>query len=125
MQILVRTDCDDYADESLLGRVRDAVAFALHRYGFHIIRAEVQLGHTEACGNASLDQRCRIDVRLRGCQPLSVEYPAHSLELAVDGALYRLAREIDGAHESSLGQPAMASKGRQDTSGFGASPDVS
>ena len=120
MQILVNADSHEYADEQLLARVKDAVALALHRYGFHINRAEVQLSQAPVCADGPPERRCRIEVRLRGCQPLSVEYAARTIEMAIDGALYRVGRVIDGAVEGSVGQTARGSSGRPDTTGLGA-----
>jgi hypothetical protein len=114
MQILVNADSYAVADEQMLGRVRDAVALGLHRYHVHVSRAEVELSDLAGCSNGGRDLRCRIEVRLRGCQPLAVEHAARSLELAVDGALYRLARIIDGAHERSFGSAAGEPSGRSE-----------
>ncbi len=120
MQILIDADSSENAGEPLLDRVRDTVGAALHHYGFHISRAVVHLSHPQAGGDDAPQQRCRIEVRLRGCQPLSVEHAARSIEMAVDGALYRLTRVIDGAREGALGQSAEGSGQRSGSDGFGA-----
>jgi len=97
MHILVSTDERIHADDVLRDRVRESVASALRQYFAQISNVDVQVTQLEACTAGWFEQRCWIEVHLRGRQPMSVEQDSISLNMAVDGALQKLLQVIEGA----------------------------
>jgi hypothetical protein len=65
-----------------------------------ITRVEVHLSDENGQNRGGRDQRCMMEARVQGRQPLAVTDQAESLEQAVAGAAGKLARLI----ESTLGR---------------------
>lgn len=95
MQIQVNTDRNIEGHEALTGGVRDTIAGALNRFSAEITRVEVHLSDENSEKGGSDDQRCLMEARLEGRQPIVVTHQAATLELAVEGASDKLSRKID------------------------------
>jgi ribosome-associated translation inhibitor RaiA len=96
MQIQINTDHNIEGHEALAAQVRGIVEGALRRISDHITRVEVHLSSE----SSQHDNRCMMEARLEGRQPIAVTHRAATLDQAVDGAADKLARLI----ESTLGR---------------------
>ncbi len=97
MHIVISTDERIHASELLRDQVRESVSLALRRFSAHISEVDVQVTQLDASTAGWFEQRCWIEARLRGRQPMSVEQDSISLNLAVDGALQKLEQVIEVA----------------------------
>ena len=100
MQIQINSDRNIEGREALADQVRGVVESALSRVSDHITRVEVHLSDENGNRSGQNDQRCMIEVRLEGRQPVAVTQQAGTLDEAVNGASAKLARAI----ESTLGR---------------------
>lgn len=101
MQIRVNTDERIHASEALRDRVRESVSAAVRRFSTRVSEVDVQVTQLDACTAGWFEQRCWIEVGLRGRQPMSVEHDSISLNMAVDGALQKLVHIIRVALQRS------------------------
>lgn len=100
MKIQLNTDANIHGTEALAERVNASIEQALDHFKDQITRVEVHLSD-ESRGKTGLhDQRCMLEVRLEGLQPLAVTDHAESLDEAIEGAAQKLAHLI----ESKLGR---------------------
>ena len=102
MQVQINTDRNIEGNEALTARFSGVVEGALSRFRDHITRVEVHLSDENADKSGQQDNRCVMEARLEGRQPVAVTHTAASLDQAVDGATEKLARMI----ESTLGRAA-------------------
>jgi len=102
MQIQINTDRSIEGDEALTAQVSGVVEAALSRLRDRITRVEVHLSDENADKSGQHDNRCMMEARLEGRQPVAVTHTAASLDQAVSGATDKLARMI----ESTLGRAA-------------------
>src|SRR5665213_1662487 len=86
MQIQINSDHNFELHEALAGQVSEVVESALSRVSDHITRVEVHLSDENGNKKGPNDQRCMMEARLEGCQPIAVTHQAASLDEAVDGA---------------------------------------
>jgi ribosomal subunit interface protein len=100
MQIQLNTDAHIEATEALTAQVNATVEQTLKRFSEHITRVEVHLSDENGDKSGQLDQRCLLEARLEGRQPVAVTEHAATLEQAVHGAAQKLARLLD----STLGR---------------------
>lgn len=100
MKIQVNTDVHIDGNEALAAQVSASVEQALERFSEHVTRVEVHLGDKSGGKSGQQDQRCMLEARLEGRQPVAVTEHAATLEQAVDGAAQKLARLLD----STLGR---------------------
>ena len=100
MQIQVNTNDSVKGSEALSRRVEGAVGNALGRFGDRITRVEVHLNDVNAQKEGDRDNRCMMEARLTGLQPISVTHHADTLDQAIDGAAKKLQRSLD----STLGK---------------------
>ena len=100
MKIQINTDVNIDGTEALSGQVRATLEQALARFGEHITRMEVHLSDENGGKIAQQDQRCMLEARLEGRQPVAVTEHAATLEQAVHGAAQKLAHLLD----STLGR---------------------
>ena len=100
MKIQFNTDANIHGTEALASQVTTSVEQALDHFKDHITRVEVHLSD-ESKGKSGLhDQRCMLEARLEGRQPVAVTDHAETLEQAVNGAAKKLAHRL----ESTLGR---------------------
>lgn len=100
MKIQLNTDVHIDGNEALAAQVSATVEQALDRFSEHITRVEVHLADENGGKNGQKDQRCMLEARLEGRQPVAVTEHAATLEQAVQGAAQKLAHLLD----STLGR---------------------
>src|SRR5690554_1657222 len=100
MKIQLNTDAHINGTEALAAQVADMVEQALERFSEHITRVEVHLSDENGNKNGQHDQRCMMEARLEGLQPVAVTEHATTLEQAVHGAAQKLTHLLD----STLGR---------------------
>ncbi len=95
MQIQVNTDRTVSGSEELSRRVEGVVEGALGRFAERITRVEVHLNDVNGKKAGDDDNRCQMEARLAGLQPVSVSHQADTLDQAIDGAAKKLQRMLD------------------------------
>jgi ribosomal subunit interface protein len=95
MKIQLNTDINIEGTEALAAQVRKTVEQALARFVEHVTRVEVHLSDENAGKSGQQDQRCMLEARLEGRQPVAVTEHAATLEQAVHGAVQKLAHLLD------------------------------
>jgi ribosome-associated translation inhibitor RaiA len=94
MQIQLNTDNHLVGSDDLAQQVEADVRSALSRFAEHITRVEVHFNdvNSDKGGN---DQRCMMEARVAGKQPIAVTHQAPSIALAISGALAQLGRKLE------------------------------
>lgn len=111
MQIQINTDRNIEGNQALAAYVRSETEQALSRYEGNITRLEVHLSDENSDKKEGKDmQRCVMEARIEGRQPLAVTHQATTLEQAVNGAADKLTRLI----ESTLGRSENQRRHRAD-----------
>ncbi len=100
MKIQINTDVNIDGTEALAADVTATVEQALERFAEHITRVEVHLSDENGAKSGQRDQRCMLEARLEGRQPVAVTDHAATMEQAVHGAAHKLAHLLD----STLGR---------------------
>lgn len=100
MKIQLNTDVHIDGTEALAAWVGATVEQALERFAEHVTRVEVHLSDENGAKNGQHDQRCMLEARLVGRQPVAVTDHAATREQAVHGAAHKLAHLLD----STLGR---------------------
>lgn len=97
MQIQINTDKTIERHSGLDEHVQSVVSNALHRFGEQITRVEVHLSDNLGQKSADGDNRCLMEARLTGLQPIAVSDHAATLHQAISGATDKLKRSIETA----------------------------
>lgn len=97
MQIQVNTDKTITNHAGLDEHVQTVVGNALQRFGEQITRVEVHLSDNLGQKSADGDNRCLMEARLPGLQPIAVSDHAATLHQAISGATEKLKRSIETA----------------------------
>jgi len=112
MKIQLDTDVHIDGTEALAAQVSATVEQALAHFGEHVTRVEVHLSDENGGKSGRQDQRCMLEARLEGRQPVAVTDHAATPEQAVHGAAQKLARLLDSTlgrlhdhHEKASGLP--------------------
>lgn len=100
MKIQVNTDTHIDGHERLAAHVSATIEHALKRFSDHVTRVEVHLSDENGEKSGPHDQRCMLEVRLEGRQPVAVTEHADTQEQAVVGATQKMQRLLD----STLGR---------------------
>jgi ribosomal subunit interface protein len=95
MKIQLNTDVHINGSEALDAQVSRTVEQALERFREHITRVEVHLSDENGGKSGPQDQRCMLEARFEGRQPVAVTEHAATLEQAVQGATQKLARLLE------------------------------
>ncbi len=95
MKIQFNTDVHIDGTEALAAQVSTTVEQALERFSAHITRVEVHLSDENGRKRGQEDQRCMLEARLEGRQPVAVTEHAATLDQAVHGAAQKLAHLLD------------------------------
>lgn len=96
MLIQINTDRNIEGNEALAAYVRSETEQALSRFSEHITRVEVHLSDENSDKKGGKDgQRCIMEARLEGRQPIAATHQASTLEQAVNGAADKLSRLIE------------------------------
>ena len=97
MQINVNTDKTIERHAGLNDHVQTVVTAAISRFAEHITRVEVHLSDNNSQKSADGDNRCLMEARITGYQPIAVSDHAATLHQAINGAADKLRRAIDSA----------------------------
>jgi len=103
MNIQVSTDNNIRGSEELQQQVEGVVAGHLGRFGDRITRVEVHLNDVNGDKSGDDDNRCVMEARLAGMQPITTTHQADTLKHALDGAARKLQRLVDSTLEKSRG----------------------
>jgi hypothetical protein len=88
-------------DHNIAGSERQNAYFttfiseALSRYSTHITRVEVHITDENGNKEGKNDQRCLIEARIEGAQPIAVTNNADTIEQAVKGATDKLKSALE------------------------------
>ena len=97
MQININADKTIDRNAGLDDHVQTVVSNALHRFGEQITRVEVHLSDNLGQKSADGDNRCLMEARVTGYQPIAVSDHAATLHQAIGGSAEKLKRAIDSA----------------------------
>lgn len=119
MKIQVNTDANIPGHAARVAGVSGIVEHALARFADSITRVEVHLSD-ENSGKKSLhDQRCMLEARLQGRQPVAVTEHAASQDQALHGATDKLVRllahSLGRVHEHRAHIPEASADGVEPT----------
>jgi hypothetical protein len=95
MQIQFHTDHNIVGNERQNAYFTKTITEALSRFSIHITRLEVHLADENGAKEGKNDQRCMIEARLEGMQPIAVTNHADSIEKAVKGATEKLKAALE------------------------------
>ncbi|WP_426176014.1 HPF/RaiA family ribosome-associated protein [Massilia sp. TWR1-2-2] len=97
MQININTDKTIERHQGLDDHVESVVNAAIGRFGEHITRVQVHLSDENSQKSADGGNRCMLEARVTGYQPIAVSDHAATLHMAISGAADKLKRAIDSA----------------------------
>ena len=97
MQIVINTDKTIDRHQGLDDHVNNVVNAAVQRFADHITRVEVHLSDDNSQKSADGGNRCLLEARVTGYQPIAVSAHAVTLHQAIAGASDKLKRAIDSA----------------------------
>lgn len=114
MKIQVNTDAHVDGDEQLVAHVIATIRHALERFSDHVTRVEAHLSDENGDKSGPQDQRCMLEARLEGQQPVAVTEHAATQEQAVHGAARKLVHLLDSKlgraqaqRDKTLAHPAL------------------
>jgi ribosome-associated translation inhibitor RaiA len=97
MQININTDKTIERHQGLDDHVESVVNAAVARFGEQITRVEVHLSDDNSQKSADGGNRCLLEARVTGYQPIAVSEHAATLHQAISGAAENLKRAVDSA----------------------------
>ncbi|GAB2871295.1 HPF/RaiA family ribosome-associated protein [Pseudoduganella ginsengisoli] len=97
MQINVNCDKTIERHAGLDSHVQTVVETAISRFSEHISRVEVHLSDNKGEKSLDGDNRCLMEARVNGLQPVAVSDHAATLHQAINGAADKLKRALDSA----------------------------
>ncbi len=97
MQVNINTDSTIERHAGLDDHVQSVVKGAVDRFGEQITRVEVHLSDKKKEKSADGDNRCLMEARVTGYQPIAVSDHAATLHQAIAGAGDKLKRAVDNA----------------------------
>ena len=97
MQININTDKTIERHQGLDDHVETVVQAAVARFRDHITRVEVHLSDENSQKSADGGNRCMLEARLTGYQPIAVTEHSVNLHQAISGAADKLKRAVDSA----------------------------
>jgi hypothetical protein len=95
MQIQINTNIKMPSHELMATWVQTTLTQTLSKFAESITRLEVHLSDENGDKNGPHDQRCMLEARLKGRQPVVVTELAASLEQAVTGAGHKMVRLLE------------------------------
>lgn len=95
MQIQINSDSNIERNDGLNNHVETVVKDALSHFKDQVTRVEVHLSDTNGPKAGAADNRCLMEVRLQGHQPIAVTEHAASLHQSIQGAADKLKRSVD------------------------------
>jgi hypothetical protein len=96
MQVKINSH-DTAGDDDFTARVGAQVEEALGRFASHLTRVEVFLSDVNAGKGGAADKRCMIEARPTGHAPVAVTHQADTIPLAINGAINKARKALDGA----------------------------
>ena len=118
MQININTDKTIQRSQGLDEHVETAVKAAVERFGEHITRVEVHLSDENSQKSTDGGNRCMLEARVTGYQPIAVTNHSANLHQAISGAADKLKRAIDSAlgrlHDKNLHSTPQAAVAEED-----------
>ena len=97
MQININTDKTIERHQGLDDHVQSVVKAAVQRFSDHITRIEVHLSDENSQKSVDGGNRCLLEARVTGYQPIAVSDHSVHLHQAISGAADKLKRAIDSA----------------------------
>ncbi|HAT30568.1 MAG TPA: ribosomal subunit interface protein [Janthinobacterium sp.] len=97
MQININTDSTIERNAGLTDHVQSVVDSAVSRFRDNITRVEVHLSDNNSQKSVDGDNRCLMEARLTGHQPIAVSDHNATLHQAIAGAADKLKRAIESA----------------------------
>jgi ribosome-associated translation inhibitor RaiA len=97
MQININTDKTIERHQGLDDRVEAVVQAAVGRFRDHITRVEVHLSDENSEKSVDGGNRCMLEARITGYQPIAVTEHSVNLHQAISGAADKLKRAVDSA----------------------------
>jgi ribosome-associated translation inhibitor RaiA len=97
MQVNINTDKTIERHQGLDDHVHAVIEAAVGRFGEQISRVEVHLSDDNSQKSADGGNRCMMEARVTGYQPIAVSQHSINLHLAISGAADKLKRAIDSA----------------------------
>ncbi|HEU4777791.1 MAG TPA: HPF/RaiA family ribosome-associated protein [Telluria sp.] len=97
MQININTDKTIERHQGLDDHVQSVVSAAVQRFADHITRVEVHLSDDNSQKSADGGNRCLLEARVNGYQPIAVSDHDVALHVAISGAADKLKRAIESA----------------------------
>ena len=97
MQININTDKTIERHQGLDDHVNAVVTAAVSRFADHITRVEVHLSDENSQKSVDGGNRCLLEARVTGYQPIAVSDHSVHLHNAISGAADKLKRAIDSA----------------------------
>lgn len=107
MQIQINTDDNIEGVDAMIAQVEADIRDGLSRFADQITRVEVHLSDENAGKGGSDDQRCMIEVRPTGQQPIAVTDQGATIHEASAGALQKMQSKL----QSSFGRSNNAKGG--------------
>jgi ribosome-associated translation inhibitor RaiA len=97
MQININTDKTIERHAGLDDHVETVVQAAVGRFRDHITRVEVHLSDENSQKSVDGGNRCMLEARITGYQPIAVTEHSVNLHQAISGAADKLKRAVDSA----------------------------
>jgi ribosome-associated translation inhibitor RaiA len=97
MQININTDKSIERHQGLDDHVESVLQAAVGRFGEHITRVEVHLSDDNSQKSVDGGNRCLLEARVTGYQPIAVSDHSIHLHMAITGAAEKLKRAVDSA----------------------------
>lgn len=94
MQVQINAQNSVDMSERMQKWARGQVEGALERFVSQLSRVEVHLKDTNG-DKGGVDKQCTVEARPHGAQPFAAQHEATTFELALDGALDKIARQIE------------------------------
>ena len=92
VQVQINTGKYVHAETALM---EDELVDGLSRFADQLTHVEVHLSDQNAQKSGADDQRCTIEARLAGLQPVAVTHSAGEIRDAFHGALHKLTKILD------------------------------
>lgn len=97
MLVQFNTDSSIDGTEALAQKVEVAIRDTLGYLSQHVTRVEVHLSDTNSSAKGGpADMRCLLEARPAAHQPVAVSHQAATVAQAVDGAVDKLKRSLEG-----------------------------
>jgi ribosome-associated translation inhibitor RaiA len=97
MQININTDKTIERNRGLDEHVASVVKSAVARFGEQITRVEAHLSDENSQKSVDGGNRCLLEARVTGYQPIAVSEHSATLHQAISGAAEKLKRAVDSA----------------------------